>query len=104
MTRKSPKSEGRGKRKPHNAKTITYISFDDLLRQIALAPRSATIGDAEVTMSREERLYRLMIDGALKGEVHDVLFLLKKMAENPTVAAAYREEIVMVISGPLAAV
>ncbi len=50
-------------------------------------------------MSRSERLLRLLVDGALKGDVRNVTKLLQLMAKYPAIAATYREQFVVVISG-----
>lgn len=102
MTTKSPKAETRRNRKPHNARTSEYVSFNELLAQIANEPRAALIRNEQVVMSRSERLLRLMVDRALQGKVREVRMLLKLLAKSPALAATFREEIVMVISGDLA--
>jgi len=91
-----------GHRKPHNARTINYASFDELLALIAAEPRSAMVGDEQVIMPRGERLLRLMLDRALQGHARDVIKLLQLMANSPSIAATFREERVTVISGVLA--
>jgi hypothetical protein len=52
-------------------------------------------------MSRSERLFRVMVDRALQGNVREVRRLLHLMATRPTLAATFREETVTVVSGPL---
>ena len=95
----SAKSPNRGRRKPHNAGSIHYASFEELLAQIAAEPRTARVGDEQVTMSRSDRLLRLMLDRALQGNVREVTKLLQLMAKYPAIAATYREQFVVVISG-----
>ncbi len=97
----SSKSNTSRNRKPHNARTANYASFDELLAQIAAEPRTALVGDQQVTMSRRERLFRLMVDRALQGKVREVTKLLQLMAKNPSTAATFRDETVTVISGVL---
>lgn len=97
----SSKSSASRNRKPHNAKTANYASFDELLAQIAAEPRTALVGDEQITMPRGERLLRLMLDRALKGHPRDVIKLLQMMAKSPSVAATFRDETVTVISGAL---
>jgi hypothetical protein len=104
MTKKTPRAGARGKRKPHNARTTGYISFNDLLAQIAAEPRTAFVGDEPVVMSRRERMLRLMVDRALQKNVRDVTTLLRMMAKKPALAATFREETVIVFSGMLAGV
>ena len=99
MSVKSPRKGPRGRRKPHNVRSVHYASFDELLAQIADEPRVARVGDDEITMSRRERLLRLLVDGALKGDVRNVTKLLQLMAKYPAIAATYREQFVVVISG-----
>ncbi len=45
MNAKSPKTGGRARRKPHNARSVHYASFEELLAQIAAEPRIARVGD-----------------------------------------------------------
>ena len=52
-------------------------------------------------MSRSERLFRVMVDRALQGNVREVTKLLQLMATRPTLAATFREETVIIVSGPL---
>jgi hypothetical protein len=94
----------RGRRKPHNARTYKYVSFHELLALTASEPRTALVGDEQIVMTREERLYRLTVDRALQGHAHDVTMLLRKMAKSRQIVEAFREETVMVISGNLGAV
>ena len=89
------------KRKPHNAHTAEYGSFQELLAQISAEPRTALVGDKEVSMSRSDRLLRLMLNRALQGNVRDITKLLQMMAKSPSLVATFREETVIVISGPL---
>lgn len=102
MARTKKKTKAPGNRKPHNAKTANYASFDELLALIAAEPRNAFLGDEQVTMPRGERLLRLMLDRALKGHPRDVTKLLQMMAKNPATAATFRDEFVTVIGGVLA--
>ena len=99
MTTKSPKGGGHRKRRPHNARTFDYFSFDQLLNQIAAEPRTALVGDEKVVMSRKERLLRLQIEQALKKKAREVTMLLKMMAKYPVLARTLREELVIVFSG-----
>lgn len=90
-----------GKRRPHNAASREYGSFEDLLAAIAAESRTALVGTDQVVMSRSERLLRVMVDRALQGNVREVTKLIHLMATRPKLAATFREEIVTVISGPL---
>jgi hypothetical protein len=99
MSTRSPKSGARARRKPHNARSVHYASFEELLAQIAAEPRTARVGDEQVTMSRSDRLLRLLVDRALQGDVRNVTKLLQLMAKYPAIAATYREQFVVVISG-----
>jgi hypothetical protein len=101
MSAKSSKSGATGRRKPHNAQSIEYVSFKDLLAQIAGEPRTARVGDEQVTMARGDRLLRLLLDRALQGKVREVIKLLQLMAKYPNVAATFREENVIVMSGAM---
>ena len=94
---KNPKAS----RKPHNARTIEYATFPELLALIAAEPRTALIGDGHVSMPRSERLFRLMLDRALQGNVRDVIKMLQLMAKYPAVAATFRDETVIVVGGAL---
>ena len=98
------KSKAPRNRKPHNARSTDYASFNELLAQIAAEPRAALVGDEQVTMSRCERLFRLMVERALQGKVREITKLLQLMAKNPSTAATFRDETVTVISGVLARV
>lgn len=88
-------------RKPHNARTIEYAAFPELLALIAAEPRTALIGDGQVSMPRSERLFRLILDRALQGNVRDVIKMLQLMAKYPAVAATFRDETVIVVSGAM---
>ncbi len=101
MSARSPKKGPCTRRKPHNARSVHYASFDELLAQIADEPRVARVGDEEVTMSRRDRLLRLLLDGALRGDVRNVTKLLQLMAKYPAIAATYREQFVVVMSGAI---
>lgn len=101
MTRGASKNKAKP-RKPHNARTAEYGSFDELLTQIAAEPRKARMGDQEVTMPRIERLLRVMVARALARNVREVTKLLGMMAKSPALVATFREEMVTVISGDLA--
>ena len=100
MTKKATKPR-RG-RKPHNARTSEYVSFDDLLSRLASEPRTVQMGDQHVTMPRVERLMRVMVDRALQGKVRDIAKLLNMMAKNPTLTATFREQMVIRICPSLA--
>lgn len=99
MTQKTHKT--RAKRKPHNARKVEYSSFNELLSSVAAEKRAARVGNDQVVMRRNERLFRLMLDRALKGNAREVTKLLQLMAKYPTVAATYRDEFVTVVSGHL---
>ena len=86
-------------RKPHNARTAEYGSFDELLEQMGAEPRTARMGDQEVTMPRTERLLRVMVARALDGKVRELTQLLRIMAQRPHLAATFREDFVTVVSG-----
>lgn len=101
MVGKTSKPATGRKRKPHNARTSDYASFEDLLASIAAEPRTALVGSDQLMMSRSERLLRLMVDRALHGNVREVTKLLHLMATRPTLAATFREETVIVLSGVL---
>lgn len=102
----SPKSKGaiRRARKPHNARTFAYGSFNELLALIANERRAALVGEQQIIMSRRERLFRLLVDRALQGQVREVTLLLRLMANSPTLAASYRDQVVTIISGSLCTV
>lgn len=95
---KPPKKTKRG-RKPHNARTAEYGSFDELLAQMGAEPRTARVGEQEVMMPRTERLLRVMLARALDGNARDVAKVLQLMAKSPTLAATFRKEFVTVVSG-----
>lgn len=99
-----PKTATRLTRKPHNARTSEYGSFNELLALIADERRAALVGEQQVIMSRRERLFRLMLDRALQGKVREVTLLLRLMANSPALATTYRDQVVTVISGSLCAV
>lgn len=99
MSVRSRKKGRCARRKPHNARSVHYASFDELLTQIADEPRVARVGDDEVTMPRRDRLHRMLVDGALKGDVRNVTKLLQLMSKYPAVAATYTEQVVVVTSG-----
>jgi len=99
MSVTSPKKGRRARRKPHNARSFHYASFEELLAQIAGEPRVARVGDDEVTMSRGDRILRLLLDGALKGDVRNVTKLLQLMSKYPAIAATYQDQFVVVYSG-----
>lgn len=101
MSTRKPVAPSEKKRRPHNAQRIEYSSFPELLALIAAEPRTALVGDRQVKMPRSERLLRLILDRALKGEVPDVTKLLQLMAKSPGVAATFRDERVTVISGSM---
>ena len=101
MVSKTSRSRTGRRRKPHNASTNDYASFDELLASIAAEPRTALVGSDQLKMSRSERLFRVMVDRALQGNVREVRRLLHLMATRPTLAATFREETVTVVSGPL---
>lgn len=98
---KGTKKVAGARRKPHNARTIYYLSFYELLAMIAAERRVALIGGQQTSMSRSERLLRLLLDRALAGKARDVIKLLQLMAKNPSVAATFRDEIIIVTSGAL---
>lgn len=104
MTSPTSKPATRRARKPHNARTPGYGSFNELLALIADERRTALVGEQQVIMSRRERLFRLMVDRALQGKVREVTLLLRLMANSPTLAATYRDQVVTVISGSLCTV
>ena len=101
MVGRTAKTAAGGRRKPYNVATRDYGSFEDLLAAIAAEPRTALVGDDQVVMSRSERLLRVMVDRALQGHAREVSKLLQLMATLPTLAATFREETVIVVSGPL---
>lgn len=86
------------KRKPHNAPSLEYASFNELLEQVAAQPRNAVVNGNTVQMPRSERLLRLMLDRALQGKVRGITKLLQLMAANQRVAATHRDEFVTVIN------
>lgn len=96
---KSTEKVARARRKPHNARTLEYFSFNELLAMIATERRVALVGGKQTSMCRSERLLRLMLDRALQGKVREVTKLLQLMAKNPSVAATFRDEVVIVVSG-----
>ncbi len=100
MPKSTQKTAG-ARGKPHNALTSEYTSFNELLAMIAAERRVALVGDQQRSMSRGERLLRLMLDRALQGKGREVTKLLQLMAKNPSVAATFRDEIVIVTSGAL---
>lgn len=97
-----PKPKTGGKRKPHNARTTDYASFAELLAMISAEPRTALVGDEQVTMPRGERLLRIMVDRALQGHAREVTKLIQLMAKSPSLAATFRDERVLVLGGYLA--
>ncbi len=90
-------------RKPHNAGTNEYVSYNELLLRLAHEPRAVQIGDQQVTMPRVERLMRVMVERALQGNVRDIAKLLQMMARNPTLAATFRMQTVIHMSPSFAA-
>ncbi len=100
MTQRTRKT--RAKRKPHNAGTLTYDSFFDLLKMVADEPRKATIAGEEVTITRTEALLRVTIDRALQGKTRELTKLLQFMAKNPGLAATSRTQLIYFVRGALA--
>lgn len=101
MTSPTPKTTTRRARKPHNASAPGYGSFNELLSLIADERRAALVGEQQIIMSRRERLFRLLVDRALQGNVREVTLLLRLMANSPALAATYRDQVVTIISGAL---
>lgn len=99
MTTKKAKGASARKRKPHNARTMEYVSSVELLRMMACEPRTVEIDGQTVTMPRGERLLRLMVMRALQSKSREIVKLLQIMFANPTIAATYRDESVIVFSG-----
>lgn len=89
-------------RKPHNLPRRDYDSFSDMVRQVANEPRKAQIGGHDVTISRAEVVYRLMVGRALRGNKRELVSLLKLMMRQPSMAATFREYSITVIGGALA--
>jgi hypothetical protein len=85
----------RGSRKPHNARESDYVSFNELLGKLATELREVQVGDDLIKMPRVERLIRLTLERALKGNVRDVTKMLNLMAQNPELAATHRERTVV---------
>jgi hypothetical protein len=104
MTKIITANEAKARRKPHNARTDYYDSFEELLALAASAPSVARIGDREVTMPRSERLLRVMLARAREGKVRDITKLLQIMAKSPAMATLFRGEIQMFIRGVMARV
>lgn len=104
MTSPTSKAPTRGARKPHNARAPGYGSFNELLSLIADERRAALVGEQQIIMTRRERLFRLLVDRALQGNVREVTLLLRLMAKSPELAATYRDRVVTIISGSLCTV
>jgi hypothetical protein len=79
-----------------------YTSFDELLATIADEPCQATIDGKVVTMTQRERLFRVMIDRATRGNVREITRLLHIMAKDPGLAATSRTQSILFINGALA--
>jgi hypothetical protein len=92
----------RAPRKPHNAKTAEYATFNELLGMIADQPRKATIAGREVTMTRAEALLRVMVERAMQGKVREIKQVLQMMARDPGLAANSRLQTHIFINGSLA--
>lgn len=88
-------------RKPHNASSTEYGSFNELLDLVGAESRTALIDGEEVSMPRRERLLRVMVNRAHRGNVRDVIKILQLMAKYPAVAATFRDETLIVVSGAL---
>jgi hypothetical protein len=99
VTRKTKKPQS--SRKPHNAKKSEFVSFGDLLGKVATEVREVQVGDDLIEMPRVERLIRLTLARALKGNVRDVAKMLNLMAQNPELAATHRERTVIHINPAL---
>ena len=89
-------------RKPHNAKTVDYGGFGDLLTLIADEPRRGKIDGKEVTITRAEALLRAMVERANSGKARELCKLLQMMAKDPGLAAKSPTITVICIGGALA--
>jgi hypothetical protein len=92
----------RAPRKPHNAKTAEYATFNELLGMIADQPRKAKIAGQEVTMTRTEVLLRVLVERATQGKVREIKQLLQMMARDPGLAANSRTHVQIFLNGALA--
>lgn len=88
-----PPKESRRKRsrKPHNARVPRYASLSDIVEAVGAESRKLPTPDGYTTMTRKERVYRLMIERALRGGVRDLVHLVRLMAKYPNVTVG-REE------------
>ncbi|GAA4003489.1 hypothetical protein [Sphingomonas humi] len=89
-------------RKPHNAKTVDYGGFGDLLTLIADEPRRGKIDGKDVTITRVEALLRAMVDRAASQKTRELIKLLQMMAKDPGLAAKSPTITVIHIGGALA--
>jgi hypothetical protein len=70
-------------RKPHNAHVPNYQTLAEIIESVGSEPRKLPLPDGELTTSRKERCYRLMIERALRGKNRDLAQLLRLMAKYP---------------------
>jgi hypothetical protein len=87
------------KRRPHNAKLTTFESFDELLSAAATKTRRATLDGRPVKLTREEIMYRTLVNKALQGGVRELAFLIKAMSTQSDVAVTCQRERVTVFNG-----
>jgi hypothetical protein len=97
-------SRGRFKpgRRPHNAVIPTDGSLKDVVHRIANELHEVTINTKRQTITRKERVFRLTVDRASKGNVRDIVHILSIMAKHPELAASFRVETVYFFNGALA--
>ncbi len=87
-------------RRPHNArKPPAFRSVDELTRSIGAEPRSATLRGKDVVMSQAERMFRLTVDSALKGNVSNLLLVIRTMVDRPQIAGSAQERWVLFLAG-----
>ena len=97
-------SNGRYKpgHRPHNAVTPTDHSLKDVVLRIANELHEVSINGEPRTISRAERVFRLTVERAVKGNVRDIAHLLRIIAKNPELAASERTDTIIFINGALA--
>ncbi len=90
-------------RRPHNAKVLDFDTIGDLVRKLGAEPKKVTVDGKEVEMSWAERLLRLTLERALKGNIRDIAQLLRLMIKHPHVTGQGKVRMVYFLSRSLAA-
>lgn len=90
-------------RRPHNKAPAPDIeSLEELVAKLAHEPTRVRRNGELVEITEAERMIRLEVDDALKGNIPALKHLIRFMIDHPAIVRSTRSEVWIFINGPLA--